>query len=117
MERPQRLARRQEEVAARDYGGRAVVQSGSGWSKGDVETAAELIECKHTEKKSYSLKLAELLRAARQAILADRRMVFEVEFTQPDGLQPVRFVVLNKDEYIGMRDLLARLEAKIEADC
>ena len=104
MDRPQRLARRQEQQAARSYGGRATPASGSRDTKGDVETATELIECKHTERKSFSLKLAELMRAATQAILASKRMVFEVEFTQPDGSHPVRFVVLNKDEYIAMRD-------------
>jgi hypothetical protein len=109
MDRPQRLARRQEQVAARSYGGRAVPQSGSGWSKGDVETPTELIECKHTERKSYSVKLADLMTFARRAIMVSKRMVLELEFTQPDGLHPVRFVVLNKDEYTEMKHDLERL--------
>jgi len=104
VELPQRLARRQETVAATMYGGRLVSQSGSGDDKGDVETGTELIECKHTERKSFSLKLADLMKAAKHAILADKRMVFEVEFTNPDGTWPVRFVVLNRDEYIALRD-------------
>ena len=117
MELPQRLAKRQEKEAADVYGGRLVAQSGSGTSKGDVETDDELIECKHTERKSFSLKLDDLLRCARHALLAHKRMVFEVEFTRPDGTWPVRFVVLNKDEYMEMRDDNAKMRAKIEADC
>lgn len=109
MDKPQRLARRQEQQAARSYGGRATPASGSRDAKADVETATELIECKHTERKSYSLKVADLLKLARQAVLASKRMVLEVEFTQPDGSHPVRFVVLNKDEYVEMRDELAEL--------
>jgi hypothetical protein len=101
---PQRLARRQETDAAGVYGGKLVSQSGSGDDKGDVITPGELIECKHTERKSFSLKLTDLMTAAKHAILADRRMVFEVEFTKPDGSLPVRFVVLNRDEYIALRD-------------
>lgn len=114
MDRPQRLARRQELEAARSYGGRATPASGSRDSKGDVETATELIECKHTERKSFSLRASELFKHATSAILAGKRMVFEVEFTQPDGGHPWRFVVLNKDEYIEMRDELAQLREVYE---
>lgn len=114
MDRPQRLARYQETEAARSYGGQLVGQSGSGDSKGDVITATELIECKHTERKSFSLRLTDLLRAARHSILADRRMVFEIEFTQPDGMHPVKFVVLNKDEYIELRARMEGLEFELD---
>lgn len=94
-------------MAARSYGGRATPASGSGDVKGDVYTENELIECKHTERKSYSLKVADLLKLARQAIMVGRRMVLEVEFTDPMGLRPVRFVVLNKDEYTEMKAVIA----------
>lgn len=114
MDRPQRLARRQEKGAARSYGGRAVPRSGSGDLKGDVETDTELIECKHTERMSFSLRASELFKHATNAIVARKRMVFEIEFTRPDGSLPWRFVVLNKDEYIEMRDELERLRSAHE---
>lgn len=113
MDKPQRLAKRQEQEAARSYDGRVTPASGSRDSKGDVESATELIECKHTERASYSLKVADLLKLARQAILRDRRMVLEIEYTRPDGTHPVRFVVLNKDEYVAMRDELAHLRRQV----
>ena len=75
MKLPQRLARRQEEQAARDYGGRLVAQSGSGDLKGDVETPDELIECKHTEKLGFRLVLADWLAHVQHALLAGKRPV------------------------------------------
>jgi len=113
MDRPQRLARRQEQEAARSYGGRATPASGSRDVKGDVYTDNELIECKHTERKSYSLKVADLLKLAKQAIMVGRRMVLEVEFTDPMGLHPVRYVVLNKDEYAEMKAVIASHHADV----
>lgn len=115
MDRPQRLARQQEGNAAEYYGGRTVARSGSGDVKGDVLTDTEYIECKHTERRSYSLKLAELLTAAKNAILSSRRMVFEVEFTNPRGLQAVRFVVLNRDEYKALVDERDELRREVDA--
>jgi hypothetical protein len=114
VDRPQRLARRQEREGAESYGGRLTPASGSLDAKGDAESAEEHIEFKHTERKSFSLKLDDLLRTARHAILAHKRMVFEVEFTRPDGTWPVRFVVLNKDEYMEMRDELDELRREVQ---
>lgn len=109
MDKPQRLARRQERQGAVSYGGRLTPASGSRDAKGDIETDTELIECKHTEWQSFSLKVADLLKAARNAILKNKRMVFEVEFTRPDGTRAIKFVVLNKDEYTELTHELARL--------
>ena len=117
MDKPQRLARAQERKGAASYGARLTPMSGSGDVKGDAESATEFIEFKHTERRSYSLKLLDLMKYARQAILAGKRMVIEIEFTQPDGTHPVRFVVLNKDEYIALRDENAKLWDKIMTDC
>jgi hypothetical protein len=113
MDKPQRLARKQEQDRDGSYGGRLVPQSGSGVVKGDRRTDTEYIEYKHTERGSFSLKLTELMKAAREAILASKRMVFEVEFTNTRGMQPIRFVVLNKDEYIAMREIMAQADETI----
>ena len=104
MKLPQRLARRQEEQAARDYGGRLVAQSGSGDLKGDVETPDELIECKHTEKLGFRLVLADWLAHVQHALLAGKRPVWEIEYTLPNGSIPRYAVVVDKNDYLAMRD-------------
>ena len=109
MQRPQRLARRQETHSAAVYGGRVVPRSGSGDLKGDILTDAELIECKHTERKSFSVVLADFLKHATHALLQHRRPLLEIEFTDPDGRNAHHLVVLHRDEYLGMRDELAHL--------
>ena len=117
MKLPQRLARRQEEQAARDYGGRLVPKSGSGDLKGDVETPTELIECKHTEKLGFRLVLADWLAHVQHALLAGKRPVWEIEYTLPDGSTPRYAVVVDRDDYKAMRDELAGLrEVMKEAD-
>lgn len=113
MDRPQRLARRQEKKGAASYGARLTPMSGSGDVKGDALADDELIEFKHTEKKSFYLKLADLRKFATQAIIAGKRMVFEVEFTLPDGTHPWKFVILNRDEYIEMKQQIVDLKEEV----
>ncbi len=48
MDKPQRLARRQESRSATYYGARQTPRSGSGDVKGDAYTETELFEFKHT---------------------------------------------------------------------
>jgi hypothetical protein len=65
----QRRSRRQEQKVADRLGGQRTPGSGSGWStKNDVKTNDTSVEVKYTDKKSYSLKLADLLRAEKQAL-------------------------------------------------
>lgn len=106
MDKPQRLARRQEERAARDYGGRLVAQSGSGDLKGDVSTPDELIECKHTEKLGFRLVLADWLAHVQYALLAGKRPVWEIEYTLPNGSIPRYAVVVDKNDYLALREEL-----------
>lgn len=113
MERPQRLARRQERQGAASYGARLTRASGSGDDKGDARGDDELIEFKHTEKKSFYLKLADLIKFSRQAIIAGKRMVVEIEYTLPDGMHPWKFVLLNKDEYIEMKQQIDDLKEEV----
>lgn len=73
-------SQKQEKASAKRAGG--TVNSGSGngpWRKNDVRTPEESIECKTTTKKSYQLKLDDLLLAERNALLDGRRMRFELE--------------------------------------
>ncbi len=109
MERPQRLAKRQEHRSAAFYGARAVPASGSGDVKGDAETDDELFEFKHTEGKSYSLVRKEWTDHLRHALLSSKRAVWEVEYTRADGSWPQYVVVLDRDDYKAMKEELARL--------
>lgn len=110
MDKPQRLADRQEERAAAYYGGRRVSRSGSGDAKGDVITATELIECKHTERLSYGLMYRTFWAHWQNALLAGKRAVMEIEYTSPRGLRPQYLVVLDRDEYKTMAGRIAELE-------
>lgn len=102
MNRPQRLARRQEIRSAEFYGARLVARSGSGDVKGDAYTDTELFEFKHTERLGFRLVLADWLAHVQHALLAHRRPVWEIEYTLPNGSIPRYAVVLDRDDYRGL---------------
>ena len=91
----QRESQKQERQAAERFGGRRTTGSGNGWvQKNDVRTPTHSMELKYTDKKSFSLKLADLLLAEQYAILDGREMLFgismggQVYWILPDhGLQ------------------------------
>jgi hypothetical protein len=115
VDRPQRLARRQEHRSAEFYGARSVPASGSGDVKGDAETDDELFEFKHTEGKSFSLVRRAWTDHIRHALLAGtRRAVWEVEYTDPVGRNPQYVVVLDRDDYQAMREELAALRSELD---
>jgi hypothetical protein len=76
-----RRSRKQEHRIAGEVGGRPVSGSGSGWvTKNDVKTDKWSIEVKFTDKKSYSLKIDDLLKAEKYALMDGMRdMAFIVE--------------------------------------
>jgi hypothetical protein len=104
MDRPQRLARRQESRSAEFYGARLTPASGSRDSKGDAETDSELFEFKHTELQSFRLRVADWLAHVTHAIVAGKRPVWEIEYTNPDGRHPRYAVVIDRDDYLALRE-------------
>ena len=89
-----------ERNTAARYNGRTTPQSGAGWvAKNDVRTFTESIECKTTKAASFSLKVSELKKADKTALLDGRRMVFEIQF---EGRG--KYVVLNEEDYLELRD-------------
>ena len=98
-------SRRQEQRAAEGLGGRTTPGSGAGWAvKNDVRTEDRSFEVKYTDKKSYSLKLEDLLRAERHALLdSGRSFGFLVGFGQQVGQGSMRidreFVVIPREDY------------------
>lgn len=112
-----RKSRKQERDGAKRFGGTVNSQSGAGWiRKNDVTTPTESIEFKYTEKKSYSLKVVDLIRAWNLAMFTGRRMVFGIEFMETPGNRPYtrkqRFVVLEENDYLGDQEALVKLRAR-----
>lgn len=85
--RKQRRSRRQETTGAKSIGGRTVAGSGAGWvTKNDVKTDDLSLEYKYTDKKSYSLKFTDLLKAEHNALLdSAREFAFVVGFGKMVG--------------------------------
>jgi hypothetical protein len=75
-------SRLQERKGAKDWDGSVNSGSGNGWiRKGDVRNDKFLIEYKHTDSKSYSLKESELLKIENQALVDGRDAIFVVGFS------------------------------------
>lgn len=80
MKSPLKRSQDQESKLARHYGGTVNSGSGNGWlHKNDVRSERFSFEAKTTEKKSYSLRLDDLLKAEKNALISGREMVFAVE--------------------------------------
>lgn len=87
MDRRIRQSRRQEQQQAAALSGSRTIASGSQWiQKNDVRTAEWSIEYKFTDKKSFSLKLAELKQAERIALLDGREMAFGIRMGGEDWI-------------------------------
>lgn len=103
-----RDSRQQEKRAAHDYGGFVNPASGAGpYRKNDVRTPYYSIECKVTDRPSFSLKLAELRKAEKHALLDFRTMLWEIRIKGDD------FVVMTKAEFLVLDGFRQRHE---EAD-
>jgi hypothetical protein len=76
---------KQEEHAAKQFGGRRTPGSGNGWDKkNDMRTQRISFELKTTKHLSYSMKESELMKAERNAVVdGGREMAFIVDF--PDS--------------------------------
>ncbi len=77
-------SRKQEKQVAKSLSGRTVAQSGAGKQKGDVRVSGRvLIECKCTEKKSFSIT-KEMLDKIEMAALNNAEVpAIVVEFLGP----------------------------------
>jgi hypothetical protein len=83
--RGQRESQKQERQAGVRFGGKTTIGSGNGWTqKNDVRTKTISMELKFTDKKSFSLKLEDLLIAERHALLDGRESLFGVRMGSRD---------------------------------
>lgn len=77
-----RQADKQERRVARNLGARQTIASGqTPIDKGDVRSENVRVECKYTDKKSYSLKAEDLQKIAN-ATTGEQIPLFYVEFRQ-----------------------------------
>jgi len=92
----------QERSTAKALGGARVSGSGNLWhSKSDVKTDTFLVECKRTDKASYTIKLEELVKNMVEAMRAGKNPMVQVEFGKK------RFAIIPWDTLL---DLLAQSE-------
>lgn len=86
--RGKRISLQQEKRAAEELGGRTMAASGATrlGGGGDVRVLGHTrLECKFTEKSSYSLKYEELKKIRRQAMKALESPVFQFAFRHTTG--------------------------------
>lgn len=77
-----------EKKAIKEYKGSGIPNSGALWfAKGDLNIPVAfcgfnsiLVQNKSTDKKSYTLKLADLIEIEDQALIDDKAPMFRVEF-------------------------------------
>jgi hypothetical protein len=103
LDRPQRLARKEENLTARIHRGRVTPQSGSGTrQKNDVVNERFSFEVKSTSGKTYSLS-RDVLATATQHALEDRKtMALIVSFLPPRNRpgRAKRYVLVEEDDFI-----------------
>lgn len=93
-----KASKKQEQRSADTYRGSRNAGSGSGWlRKNDVRTTDLLIENKlTTNKKSYTVKLTDLVELNQRAIIEDRLPVLQFD------LGGKHFVILTEDDFLSM---------------
>ena len=102
-------SQKQEARLAKAYGGKVTPGSGNGWvHKNDVKTPTLSIEAKYTDAKSYSLKLADLLKAEKIALIDGRDTIFTISFSGEE------FVVLREADYWELQNTLACLRDTLD---
>lgn len=93
-----RKSRKQERRGAKLFGGTQNAGSGNKDRKNDVRTSTMSIEYKFTDKKSFSLKLEELIQAERHALLDGREMLFGIQMGDR------HWVVLSEESFAALVD-------------
>jgi hypothetical protein len=99
----QKQSRKHENRLAKKVDGSRTAASGAFWSrKGDVRSADLLIEHKWTGKKQVTIKSEVLKKITKEAILDSRTPILGLHL---DG---ENYIVLLEDDYLEMRETLAK---------
>lgn len=90
----------QEKTLAKKLNGRITINSGAttDFDKADVESEHFLIECKTTDKKSYSLKKTILEKIEREANFKNKIPLMEIE------IGTKKYIVSREDDFFAMLD-------------
>ncbi len=96
----------QEKKIAKEFRGKTVSGSGRGFIKGDVDLKDYKIECKQTEKESYTLKLSTLQKIKREASLEDKKFAMIIEI---DGFE---IAVIAKKDLIDLLNFWIQVNSK-----
>lgn len=90
-----------ERATARRLGGTPRPNSGSGSRKGDFTACGGkfLGEHKHTHKGSYSIKLSDVLKHEKHAMLESRDWMFVIEFLGAHPTDVRRFVLMDESTF------------------
>lgn len=103
-----KASRAQEERGAKKLGGHVNPGSGNGiYRKNDVRTEDLSVEYKRTDKKQYTLKLEDLTKAERYALLDGRDMLFGLEIGKRD------WIILPAEDYIALREQIRALKEQL----
>lgn len=101
--RPQKQSRRGEKKTAEDIGGRRQPGSGNQWhSKADVKSRETLVERKDTNRATYTLAHAELVKLKLQSIKEDRDPVFLLAFNNLCGTS--EYAVIPWQDYLDLKE-------------
>lgn len=88
---------KQERRLAQRTGGTTTAASGAFWTrKGDVRSASLLVEGKHTDKQSYSIKVETWDKIRREALLDGRMPVLALEIAGR------RLVVIDEEDFFAL---------------
>lgn len=86
--------KKKEKSDAFTFNGKVTKGSGNSWyAPGDIKTENFLIECKQTEKKSYSISLTTWDKIYSQALFSYRTPILSLK------IQDVDLVVLDKEDF------------------
>lgn len=94
-----RLVTTQEKRVAEDLGGKTQPGSGNQWNaKGDVSAKTILVECKSTINQSIPLKVEVLEKIEREAALACKEPVLQIEFQGKRRIQ--KYAVISYERFL-----------------
>lgn len=99
-----RIVQTQERRVAGEIGGKPQPGSGNKWyAKGDAKGPDLLVECKSTDKESISIKLGVIDKIEREAMLAGREPVLQIDFT--GGRKPRSYALVTADRLMELLEL------------
>jgi hypothetical protein len=103
--RKKKKSNKQEMTLAQRVGGKTQAGSGNQWhSRGDVQDKEYLIECKYTQKKSFSISVKLWQEITDKAFTMGGKTP-AVEILLGEGQENLKLIVLSEDDYLELRGL------------